>query len=143
MIIETTDIGAGDYADVLSTINLLEQSFDEGNFEVHAKLIHPEFRFTSPFGSFATVPDYMTWLQSFYATVQAQGGTRHVVTNPMVRILGEVATMYSYLIILNRTSMTFMGTSVLKDVLRKDDGRWRCVSRVIASDQFAAGASGS
>lgn len=133
--VRASDIHAGDYADALSTIHLAEQSFDEGNFDVHESLLHPDFAFTSPFGSFTAVGAYMDWLRSFYDSVSALGGTRHAVTNPIVRIDGDRATVFAYLIVLNRRSMTIMGTSTLEDVLVQHGGGWRFLSRSVSTDQ--------
>ncbi|HYW30906.1 MAG TPA: nuclear transport factor 2 family protein [Gemmatimonas sp.] len=133
--LDMSAIGAGDYADVLSTIFLAEQSFDEGNFAVHESLLHTDFSFTSPFGSFTATSEYMTWLHTFYEYVTAQGGTRHAVTNPIVRLDGETATVHFYLLIFNRKSMTVMGTSTVVDVLQKRPDGWRFRSRTISTDQ--------
>lgn len=123
-------------SEILKTIHLLEISFDEGDFELHHSLLLDSFTFKSPFGNFDNVPDYMAWLKSFYDIVNNQGGTRHLVTNPVVNLTdNSKAEVTFYLLIINKKSMSLMGTSVVKDTLQLYDEVWKCNHREIYTDQ--------
>ncbi len=123
-------------SEILKPIYLAEMSFDDGDFDLHQSVLMNDFSFKSPFGSFNTVPDYMTWLKSFYEVVKNQGGTRHLITNPVItQISSTQVHVKSYLTILNKKTMNIIGTSVVADTLTQHDNIWKCSHREIFTDQ--------
>ena len=122
--------------EILKPIYLVEMSLDDGDFELHRLLLMDDFSFKSPFGSFDNVPDYMKWLKSFYDVVNSQGGTRHLITNPVInQISNDKVKVTSYLIIINKKTMSIIGTSVVEDTLILTENVWKCSFREIFTDQ--------
>lgn len=125
--------------DIMAAIHTAETSFDNGDFTAHESLLEDDFNFSSPFGSFDNATDYMQWLISFYEIVNNQGGTRHIVLNPVITQLNEQQVLVkSYLIIFNRKSMAVMGTSVIHDTLSLTERGWKFIARKLFSDQYAS-----
>lgn len=123
-------------SEILKPIYLLEMSFDDGNFDLHKSILTNDFNFKSPFGSFEDIPNYMTWLQSFYEVVNTQGGTRHFIMNPVINhISNDKVIVSSYLLIINKKTMNIMGTSLVEDTLILSENKWKCSSRIITTDQ--------
>jgi len=119
---------------VLNIIHRAEMTFDEGDFDAHMGL-WAEVHFDSPFGKAASEEEYLGFMRGFYEQVKSAGGTRHFVLNPVVTIDGDAAEVHAYLHIVNRSDGSFMGTSVIHDRLRRDEGGWRFVSRSVMPDQ--------
>ena len=59
---------------------------------------------------------------------------RHVVTNHVIEVNGNHATMYCYLIVFDRKQLAVTGTATFHDTLEKRDGQWRFVKRVLTTD---------
>jgi uncharacterized protein (TIGR02246 family) len=60
---------------------------------------------------------------------------RHVVVNVMVDVDGDAATSQSYLLIVTTGEQpTIMTTGVYRDRLRRADGKWSFVERVMDAD---------
>ncbi len=122
-----------------------EITFDEGDFDGHLQTWDGD-NITFEAGALGTYrgrEEYLTFLRGFYDSVTPPG-TRHLMTNFVVDVRGDTATMTSYLTVLTRQSPDapegqqvpgFLATSVLRDRLVKRDGEWRFTHRNLAIDQ--------
>lgn len=122
---------------IINAESLAEIYFDEGEFEKHRDIITDDFKFVSPFGNFDNPDDYLTWLKEFYDTTQKMGGTRHFVMNPVITVnkSKDEAEFMGYLYVINKSNGEFMGTSIMKDRLRKTKDGWKFTYRSVQPDQ--------
>lgn len=61
-------------------------------------------------------------------------GKRHLVTNHQITVDGDRATMFSYLTVMDRKSLSMTGTATFTDELVRRDGHWRFLRRTLAAD---------
>jgi uncharacterized protein (TIGR02246 family) len=59
---------------------------------------------------------------------------RHFVGNHEVTVDGDSATMYSYMVVLDRATNSSIGTATFTDVLARTANGWRFVRRTLSSD---------
>lgn len=63
---------------------------------------------------------------------------RHVVTNHVIEVRGDQATMYSYLTVFDRKALAVTGTATFTDTLQRRPEGWRFTRRVLAADPNVA-----
>lgn len=116
-------------------VHRFENAFDAGDIDAHMTTWAEEIIFESPFGIYNDRSTYKEWVAGFMQQMQAMGGTRHIITNAVIEILGDEATMFCYLIILNQQKRSIIASSTFQDSLRKIDNEWKFTRRVLHVDQ--------
>ncbi len=125
---------AADELAIMEVSNRFENAFDDGDLEAHLATLSDDIVFESnASGTYRGKEAYRGWVEPFPA--QAQGGTRHVMTNFEIEVRGDTATATSYLTILGRTGPAVGATAEFTDELARMDGRWVFTTRRQVIDQ--------
>ena len=133
-----------DKLDIMELAARFEVAFDNGDMDTHMATWADEVTFASPFGSYDTREDYRGWVEGFYSQTKKQyGGTRHIVTNHVIDVDGDRATMTAYLMIFGRNiggddspQPGIAGTAAFTDdKLVRINGEWKFVHRTLVFDQ--------
>jgi ketosteroid isomerase-like protein len=120
---------------IMQLVHRFENAFDAGDIDAHMATWAEEMAFESPFGTYSDRNAYKEWVIGFMGQTKAMGGTRHLITNTIIDIQGEEASMFCYLIILNRQKRSIIASSTCQDSFRKIDGEWKFTGRVLHVDQ--------
>ncbi len=127
---------AADELAIMEVSNRFENAFDDGDLEAHLATLSDDIVFESnAFGTYRGKEAYRGWVEPFLAQAQAQGGTRHLMTNFEIEVRGDTATATSYLTILGRTGPAVGATVEFTDELARVDGRWVFTTRRQVVDQ--------
>lgn len=59
---------------------------------------------------------------------------RHMVTNHVVTVQGDTATMFSYMVVQDRAANGSIGTATFTDALLRTPAGWRFARRTLAAD---------
>ena len=121
--------------DVLTLLYVAEQTFDSGDIEQHLQTWSDEVQLETPFGSADSLDSCRAWFEQFYGQTSANGGTRHYVHDPIVRIDGDRAEILAYLYIINASTGGFLGSAKIHDRLKRTDAGWKFTYRSVKTDQ--------
>lgn len=78
-------------------------------------------------------PDQIAGAFNFMLATFAKN-RRHFVGNHEVRVNGDEASMYSYMVVLDRATNSSIGTATFTDRLIRKDGEWKFSRRTLAAD---------
>ena len=121
-----------DHLDITNVINLASRYVDDGLYDQHMELwSDDEFAFEGSFGTITDKNEYFNWLKEFSLQRKKEGGTRHLTVTPILNINGNEADFTSYLLVLNQSSGSFMGLSVMTDKLKRTTHGWKFTHRKV------------
>jgi uncharacterized protein (TIGR02246 family) len=114
-----------DRDEILQLLYRYNHAFDGGDAEGWADLFTKD-------GSLDGAGQVMTGRESLVAFAASVSGLRHVVTNPLVDVTGDTASVRAYLQVFHGSTLMMMGT-YQDQVVRTPDG-WRFAKRVFTPD---------
>jgi ketosteroid isomerase-like protein len=97
---QDTDDSTDEAADTLAIMDLanrFEVAFDHGDIEASVEMWTDDGVFEHPSGTYTGKDAYREWANAFYQQAQQGGGSHHLLTNILVDVEGDTATMTSYL----------------------------------------------
>ena len=122
---------------ILEVGHSFDFTIDGGDFDAHTALFTEDFTFESDYGDHDSVESYREWVEGFHSQMKEKGGTRHVMSNPVVMLDGDEAEVEAYLVIYSQGDGSVLGTAVTRDRMRRVDGTWKIAKRVLRVDANA------
>lgn len=120
---------------IIELANVFENAFDTGQVDEHMQVWVDDLVFESPFGTYTDRNAYRQWVDGFIHTTRKAGGTRHLITNNVIKLNGNSATAMCYLVIVSPKLRAIIATSVFEDELVKINGSWKFKKRKLSIDQ--------